>query len=38
MTIAQIVETAVSVTNSSFQKYTHPDDHTKQTTKLNTPG
>ena len=31
MTNAQIVETSVSVTNSSFQTYTHPDDHIRQT-------
>ena len=36
MTTAQVVETSVTVTNSSFQNYTHPDDHTKQTT--DTPG
>ena len=30
------VETSVTVTNSSFQNYTHPDDHTRQTT--DTPG
>ena len=30
MTIAQIVETSVT-NNSSFQNYTHPDDHTTQT-------
>ena len=35
MTIAQIVETSVTK-NSSFQNYTHPDDHTTQTT--DTPG
>ena len=28
MTTAQVVETSVTVTNSSFQNYTHPDDHT----------
>ena len=32
MTTAQVVETSVTVTNSSFQKYIHPDDHTRQTT------
>ena len=32
MTTAQVVETSVTVTNSSFQNYTHPDDHTRQTT------
>ena len=31
MTTAQVVETSVTVTNSSFQNYTHPDDHTRQT-------
>ena len=31
MTTAQIVETSVTVTNSSFQNYTQPDDHTRQT-------
>ena len=36
MTTAQVVETSVTVTNSSFQKYTHPDDHKRQTT--DTPG
>ena len=30
MTTAQVVETSVTVTNSSFQNYTHPDDHTTQ--------
>ena len=30
MTTAQVVETSVTVTNSSFQNYTHPDDHTRQ--------
>ena len=34
MTTAQVVETSVTaVTNSSFQNYTHPDNHTRQTTK-----
>ena len=33
MTIAQIVETSVT-NNSSFQNYTHPDDHTTQTTQI----
>ena len=28
----QVVETSVTVTNISFQNYTHPDDHTRQTT------
>ena len=32
MTTAQVVETSVTVTNSSFQNYTHLDDHTRQTT------
>ena len=36
MTTAQVVETSVTVTNISFQNYTHPDDHTRQTT--DTPG
>ena len=36
MTIAQVVETSVTVTNSSFQNYTHLDDHARQTT--DTPG
>ena len=36
MTPAQVVETSVTVTNSSFQNYTHPDDHARQTT--DTPG
>ena len=36
MTTAQVVEASVTVTNSSFQNYTHPDDHSKQTT--DTPG
>ena len=31
MTTAQVVETSVTVTNSSFQNYNHPDDHTRQT-------
>ena len=35
-TTAQVVETSVTVTNSSFQNYTHPDDHTTRTT--DTPG
>ena len=34
MTTAQVVETSVTVTNSSFQNYTHPDDHTTRTLKL----
>ena len=36
MTTAQVVETSVTVTNSSFQNHTHPDDHTTRTT--DTPG
>ena len=36
MTTAQVVEMSVTVTNSSFQNYTHPDDHTTRTT--DTPG
>ena len=36
MMTAQVVETSVTVTNSSFQNYTHPDDHTTRTT--DTPG
>ena len=32
MTTAQAVETSVTVTNSSFQNYAHPGDHTTQTT------
>ena len=36
MTTAQVVETSVTVTNSSFQNYSHPDDHTRRTT--DTPG
>ena len=32
MTTSQVVETSVTVTNSSFQNYTHLDDHTRQTT------
>ena len=31
MTSVQVVETSVTVTNSSFQNYTHLDNHTKQT-------
>ena len=34
MTTAQVVETSVTVTNSSFQNYTHPDDHTTRTIKV----
>ena len=34
-TSAQVVETSVT-NNSSFQNYTHPDDHTTRTT--DTPG
>ena len=29
--IIQVVETLDTVTNSSFQNYTHPDDYTRQT-------
>ena len=36
MTTVQVVETSVTVTNSSFQNYTHPDDHATRTT--DTPG
>ena len=36
MTTAQVVETSATVTNSSFQSYTHLDEHTRQTT--DTPG
>ena len=32
MTTAQVVETSVTVTDSSLQNYTHPDDHTRQAT------
>ena len=31
MTNAQVVETSVTVANSSLHNYTHPDDHTRQT-------
>ena len=31
---AQVVETSVTVTNSSFQNYTHPNDHAIQNTKI----
>ena len=34
MTTAQVVETSVTVTNSSFQNYAHPDDHTTRNTLL----
>ena len=34
MTTAQVVETSVTVTNSSFHNYTHPDDHTTRTTGI----
>ena len=33
MTSAQVVETSVT-NNSSFQNYTHPDDHTIRTSNL----
>ena len=36
MTTAQVVEMSVTITNSSFQNYINPDDHTIQTT--DTPG
>ena len=36
MTTAQVVERSVTVTKCSFQNYTHPHDHTTQTT--DTPG
>ena len=36
MTTAQVAETSVTATNSSFQNYAHPDDLTRQTT--DTPG
>ena len=29
MTTAQVVETSVTVNNSSIQDYVHPDDHTQ---------
>ena len=32
MTTAQVVETLATVTNNSFQNYTHLDDNTRQTT------
>ena len=32
MTTGQVVETSITVTNSSFQNYTHPDDPSRQTT------
>ena len=31
MTSAQVLKMSVTVTNSSFQNYTHPDDLTRQT-------
>ena len=31
MSTAQVVETSVTVTNSSFQNYAHPGDYTRQT-------
>ena len=31
MTTAPVVETSVTVTNSSFQNYTHTDGHPRQT-------
>ena len=33
MTSAQVVETSVT-NNSSFQNYSHPDDHTIRTTEM----
>ena len=33
MTTAQVVKTSVTVTNSSFQNYTHPDNHPTRTTQ-----
>ena len=36
MTTSQVDETSVTVTISSFQNYTHQDDHTRQAT--DTPG
>ena len=38
MMTAQVVETSVTVTNSSFQNYTLLDDHTTRTTCTDTPG
>ena len=38
MTTAQVVETSVTVTNSSFRNYTHPDDHTTRTTDNSSEG
>ena len=35
MTSTQVVETSVTVTNSSFLNYNHPEDHTRQTTEIN---
>ena len=32
MTTAQVVETSLTVTKSSFPNYNHPNDHTRQTT------
>ena len=32
ITTAQVVETSVIVTDSSFENYTYPDDHARQTT------
>ena len=34
ITTAQLVETPVTVTNSSFQNYTHPDNHTMYTNSI----
>ena len=38
MASAQVVETSVTVTSSSFQNCTHPDDHTGQITSTDTHG
>ena len=35
MTTAQVVETSVTVVNSSFKKYIHPDDYTVRTRNYN---
>ena len=37
MTTAQVVETSVTVNNSPFQDYFHPDDHVQSTYEM-TPG
>ena len=36
MAYAQVAETSVTITKSSFQNYTHPDDHKKKI--IDTPG